>query len=142
MGASGLNQRGNFSKHNVEHKKITKAVKQQLKHLKHEKLRQETDEINENANCRQVKQPYKNMKDGTTKFKTIPEKQFCDPNKLKEHFKAPFNICSEVVDPTELENVPSFIRHFRILTIPNRTTNRTAARLKLDSGEVQQMRYK
>ena len=142
MGASGLNQRGNFSKHNVKHKKITKAVKQQLKHLKHEKLRQETDEINENANCRQVKQPYKNMKDGTTKFKTIPEKQFCDPNKLKEYFKAHFNICSEVVDPTELENVPSFIRHFRILTIPNRTTNRTAARLKLDSGEVQQMRYK
>ena len=69
------------------------------------------------------------MKDGITTFKTIREKQFCDPNKVKEHFKVHFNICSEVADPIELKDAPRFIRHFGILTIPNKTTNGTATRL-------------
>ena len=69
------------------------------------------------------------MKDGITTFKTIREKQFYDPNKLKEHFKVRFNIRSEVVDLIELKDEPSFIRHFGILTIPNKTTNGTATRL-------------
>ena len=73
-------------------------------------MRQEIDQINENAN--QIKELYKNMKGGHTTFKTLCEKQLGDPNNLKEHFQAHFNICSKTVDPFELKDVkmPSFIR--------------------------------
>ena len=37
------------------------------------------------------------------------EKHFSNPSKLKEHFKAHFNICPNVVDPIELKDAPSFI---------------------------------
>ena len=52
------------------------------------------------------------MKDGNTTFKTVREKQLCDPNNLKEHFHAHFKICSKSVNPFELKDVkmPSFIR--------------------------------
>ena len=59
------------------------------------------------------------MKDSNTTFKTIRQKQSCDPYKLKEHFKAHFNLCSKAVDPIELKYAPSFIVNFRMLTIPN-----------------------
>ena len=61
-------------------------------------------------NQRQVEELYKNKKDGNTKPKTIREKQLCDPNKLKVHFKAHFNTCSNAVNPLELKDAPSFNR--------------------------------
>ena len=33
--------------------------------------------------------------------------------KLKEHYQAHFDICSEVVDPIELKDAPSFIRQLK-----------------------------
>ena len=44
------------------------------------------------------------MKDRSTTFENMREKEICGPNKLKEHFKAYFHIWSEVVDATELKN--------------------------------------
>ena len=76
-------------------------------------MRQETDEINKNANRRQVEELHKNMKDDKTTFKTRREKKLCDPNKLKEHFKALFSMCSEVVDPIEFKDTPSFLRQLQ-----------------------------
>lgn len=75
-------------------------------------MRQKIDQINENANQRYVEELCKNMKDGNTTFKTVREKQLCDPNNLKEHFHAHFKICSKSVNPFELKDVkmPSFIR--------------------------------
>ena len=49
------------------------------------------------------------MEDYKTTFKTMHEKHFSNPSKLKEHFKAHFNICPKVVDPIELKDAPSFI---------------------------------
>ena len=44
-----LSQHGNFLKHDAEYKAIIKAVKEHIKQLRNEKLRQESDEMNENA---------------------------------------------------------------------------------------------
>ena len=84
-----------------------------IKHPRNKALKQETDEINENTNQRQVQELQKNRKDGNITFKTIYEKQLCDPNKLKEHFKAHFSICSEVADSIELKDARSFIEQFQ-----------------------------
>lgn len=59
------------------------------------------------------------MKDDNTIFKTIHEKQFCDSCKVKEHFKAHFNICSKVVDPIELKMHQFLLNNLRILAIPS-----------------------
>ena len=48
------------------------------------------------------------MKDGNTTFRTIMSE-----TTLKEHFKAHFNICSEVIDPIELKDAPNFIRQLQ-----------------------------
>ena len=65
-----LSQHGNFLKHDAEYKAIIKAVKEHIKQLRNEKLRQESDEMNENASWRQVEQLYKNMKDDNTQNHT------------------------------------------------------------------------
>ena len=76
-------------------------------------MRQEADEVNENANGIQVLELYGNMKNGNTTFKTICEKQLCDPNKLKENLNAHFKIRSEFVDSVELKDATSFIRQLQ-----------------------------
>ena len=53
------------------------------------------------------------MKNGNTTFKTICEKQLCDPNKLKENLNAHFKIRSEFVDSVELKDATSFIRQLQ-----------------------------
>ena len=60
-----LNQRRYFSKHDVEYKTITKAVKKRIKHLRKEKLSKETDEISENANRRQVEKLNQSIQNNT-----------------------------------------------------------------------------
>ena len=52
-----------------------KSSKKGIKHLRNEKLRQETDKINENANPRKIEELWKIMKDGNTAFKTKRVKQ-------------------------------------------------------------------
>ena len=106
-----LSERRHFLKH-ADHKTITKSEKPWMKHLRNEKLRQ-ANEINKNANRIQVEELYKNMKDDTTTSKTRREKKLCDASKLKEHFKALFSMCSEVVDSIEFKDAPSFIRQFQ-----------------------------
>ena len=116
-------------KHDAEYKTITKTVKKRNKHLRNEKLRQQTDEINENANQRQVEELYKNMKDGKTKLKTIRAKQLCDPNKLKVLFKAHFNTCSNAANPIELKDAPSFNR--KLQDVKNTDLNTTPPNIKV-----------
>ena len=108
-----LSQRRNFPKHGAKYKTITKAVKKWTQHLRNEKLRQETDKINKNKNRRQVEELYKNIKDRNTTFTIKCKKQLCDPHKLKEHFKAHFTICFDVVDSIEFKDVSSFIRQLQ-----------------------------
>ena len=64
------------------------------------------------------------MKDDNTTFKAIREKQLSHRNKLKEQFKAHFNICSQVVDPIEFKNSPNFIRQLQ--NINNTELNNTS----------------
>ena len=64
-----------LKKNSTEYKTITKAVKKRITFLRNEKLRNEADEINENASRRQVAELYTNMKDCNTTFKQLREKQ-------------------------------------------------------------------
>ena len=59
------------------------------------------------------------MKDSNTTFKTIHDKQLCDPNKLKEHFETLFKICPEIADSIELEDAPCFIRQHQDIIMSN-----------------------
>ena len=114
-----LSQRRHFPKHDAEYKTISKAVKKWTKHLRNEKLREETEDINENANRRQVEELYKNIKDGNTTFKTIFRKQVCDPYKVKEHFRHILTDAPKALIRLNLQMRQVFLNKFRILKIPN-----------------------
>ena len=114
-----LSQRRHFPKQDAECNAISMAVKKRIKHLRNEKLREETDDINENANQRQVEELYKNIKDGSTTFKIILKKQVCDPYKVTEHFRHILTDTPKALIQLNLQMRQVLLKNFRILKIPN-----------------------
>ena len=113
-----LSKRRIFLKHDPEYKTITKAVEKRIKYLRNKKVRQKTDEINENANGRQVEELCKNMRDGNTMFRIIREKQLCDRNKLKNTSRHIVTYAPKSLIQVNLKICQVLLVNFRILTMP------------------------
>ena len=104
-----------------EYKLLTRNIRKRINHLRNATLSQEADEINENANRRQVEELYRNMKKTNTTFKKLPEQQQCDPAILTKYFVTHFSADSETKTPPELEDAPDFIKQLK--TIGNTEMN-------------------
>ena len=107
-----LTQRQQLLVGSIEYKKVTKAVKKRVTHLRNEILKREADEINANATRKELKQLYNNMKEGNTTFGKIKETQHCDSNTLKQYFKAHFNTENKT-GPLKLGDAPNFIKYLQ-----------------------------
>ena len=108
-----LAERKNYTNKSLEYKSITKRIKKRINHLRNLKLREEANKINDNANQREIEELYRNMKNGNTSFLNSPEKQQCQPKKLKEYFKIHFNTNLENNAPLELNDAQAFLRQLQ-----------------------------
>ena len=98
-----------------EYKILTRNLKKRINHLRNVTLSQEADEINENANRRQVEELYRKMKNTNTTFKKLPEMQQCDPAILTQYFETHFSETPETRKPPELEDAPDFIKQLKTI---------------------------
>ena len=100
-----LNERRKHKFGSNEYKLFTRKIKTRIKHLRNEKLKREAEDINENANRRQVEELYRRMKTDTMTFKNLREKEKCDPQKLKKYFVSHFNEFPVTTEPMELKQL-------------------------------------
>ena len=104
-----LNERSKHKIGSQEYKSYTKKIKTRIRFLRNEKLKREAEEINENANRREIEELYRRLKTDAASFKNLRGKQKCDPEKLKKHFMTHFSKNQVIANPPEIENIPEYI---------------------------------
>ena len=112
-----LDNRRKHSIGSLEYKIYTKKIKTRIRFLRNEKLKREAEEINENANRREIEELYRRLKTDAMPFKNLRNKQKCDPVKLKKHFTEHFSKHQETANPTEIENIPEYIKQLQDIEI-------------------------
>ena len=112
-----LNERRKHKFGSNEYKLFTRKIKTRIKHIRNEKLKREAEDINENTSRRQIEELYRRMKTDTMTFKNLREKEKCDPQKLKKYFISHFNELPVTPEPTELENIPDYIKQLQEIEV-------------------------
>ena len=86
-------------KNTPEYADVTKSIKKRVQLLRNKKIEKEANEINEHANRKDVEKLYRSLKLDTSSFRTICQKQKCEPSKLKEYFSNHSDEATSAQDP-------------------------------------------
>ena len=81
-----------------------------MRFLRNKKISDEASEINSFATKRPIEKLYRSFKEDNIGFKNVSSVSKCDPQKFKECFLDHFSIKEKLPTPSELINVPKFMK--------------------------------
>lgn len=95
------------------YKDLTKMLKNRIRFLRNERIKEEANTINSMSTRREVENLYKNFKRISSSFKSVKSTNKCDPKKLKDYFVKHFQRDRTRECPKELQQAPYFIKLLR-----------------------------